>query len=224
MPAILHRLTVASPVPSRPHMIPTIGRDVRKRQVDSFSRPSASLPVSPRPGRPSVGRRESGGKVAALPPPCGPWGSPRAAARCSPERGQWCAGSGPAWDARRIPEDRQGSLELISTSGQRFCFHASSQDCRGTLPPHCDHRRPELRAERGPGAPPVTPVVGPAEVIAIASTSCQVRVHQRASEDLAQGSHQAVPLALKTSGSGPGAAHRRYPRQGTHRARCGFWE
>jgi len=24
-----------------------------------------------------------------------------------------------------LPEDRQGSLELISTSGQRFCFHAS---------------------------------------------------------------------------------------------------
>ena len=53
-----------SPVPSRPHMTPTIGRDVRKRQVDSFSCPPASLPVSPRPARPSVGRREDGGKAA----------------------------------------------------------------------------------------------------------------------------------------------------------------
>jgi hypothetical protein len=147
-------------------MIPTTGHDVRKRQVDSFSRPSASLPVSPRPERPSVGRREGGGKVAALPPPCGPWGSPRAAARCSPERGQGCAGSALPGMLAGLPEDRQGSLELIRTSGQRFCFHASPQDCKGTSTPRCDHRRPELRAERGPGAPPVTPVVGPAEVIA----------------------------------------------------------
>jgi hypothetical protein len=94
-------------------MIPTTGRDVHKRQVDSFSRPSASLPVSPCPERLSVERREGGGKAAAL-PPYGPSGSPRAAARCSPEGGQGCAGYvWPARNARRVPEDRQGSLELI---------------------------------------------------------------------------------------------------------------
>jgi hypothetical protein len=148
------RLAVASPVPSRPHMTPTIGRDVRKRQVDSFSRPSASLPVSPRPGGPGVGRREDGGKAAALPPPCGPEGSPpAAAAHQNADKGvqalalpEMLAG---------LPEDREGSLELIGAPAKDAPSMQVPRDCRGSSPRHCDHRHPELRAERGPGAPPV---------------------------------------------------------------------
>jgi hypothetical protein len=62
MPAILQ---VAAPSPrgsSCPYTVPVIARDVHKRPADSFGRHSASPPVPARPTRPSVGRRESGGK------------------------------------------------------------------------------------------------------------------------------------------------------------------
>jgi hypothetical protein len=67
------RTAVASRVPSHPHLVPIIARDVHKWPADSFRRPPASLPVSPPPARPSVGRREVGGK--SRPPAhrrCGP--------------------------------------------------------------------------------------------------------------------------------------------------------
>jgi hypothetical protein len=56
------RTAVSSRVPSHPHLVPIITRDVHKRPADRFGRPSASVPVSPCPARPSVGRREGGGK------------------------------------------------------------------------------------------------------------------------------------------------------------------
>jgi len=49
-------------VPSHPRLVPIVGRDVYKRPVDSFSRHQASPPAPPRPARPSVRRREAGGK------------------------------------------------------------------------------------------------------------------------------------------------------------------
>ena len=62
MPAILQRSAITLRVPSHPHLAPTIANDVRKRPVDSVSRPWVSLPVPPRPVRLGVGRRESGAK------------------------------------------------------------------------------------------------------------------------------------------------------------------
>ena len=60
--------TAASPrVPSHPHLTPITARDVHKRPVESFDRHLASPPVSPRPARPSVGRRESGGNCSRCP-------------------------------------------------------------------------------------------------------------------------------------------------------------
>jgi hypothetical protein len=56
------RIGVTSRVPFRPHLVPIIAPDVRKRATDSFSHHSASPPISPRPAWPSVGRREVGGK------------------------------------------------------------------------------------------------------------------------------------------------------------------
>ena len=50
------------PGPISPHLVPIIARDVHKRPADSLRSHSASLAVSPRPARPSVGRREVGGK------------------------------------------------------------------------------------------------------------------------------------------------------------------
>jgi hypothetical protein len=52
------RATVASRIPSYPHLAPIIAGDVHKRPADSLRRPSASLPVSPQPAQLSVGRRE----------------------------------------------------------------------------------------------------------------------------------------------------------------------
>jgi hypothetical protein len=56
------RIAITSRVPSRPHMVPVIARDVHKQPVDSFSRPSGPPPVPRCPGRPGVGRSESGAK------------------------------------------------------------------------------------------------------------------------------------------------------------------
>jgi hypothetical protein len=55
--------TTGSPrVPSHPHPDPMKACDVHKRPAGRFRRPSASPPVPPPPARPSVGRREVGGK------------------------------------------------------------------------------------------------------------------------------------------------------------------
>jgi hypothetical protein len=45
---------------------------VRKRPVGSSGRPSVSPRVPARPARPGVGRREIGGKPAAVDQSCGP--------------------------------------------------------------------------------------------------------------------------------------------------------
>jgi hypothetical protein len=56
------RTAVFPRLPSRPHLVPIIARDVHKRPADSLCCHLASLPVSPRPAQPGVGRREVGGK------------------------------------------------------------------------------------------------------------------------------------------------------------------
>ena len=56
------RIAVSPRVPAHPLLIPNIARDVHEWPVDSFGRHLASPPVSPRPARPSVGRREVRGK------------------------------------------------------------------------------------------------------------------------------------------------------------------
>jgi hypothetical protein len=55
------RTAVSWRVPSRPRLFPITARDVHKRPANSLRRHSASLPVSPQPARPGVGRREVGG-------------------------------------------------------------------------------------------------------------------------------------------------------------------
>jgi hypothetical protein len=49
-------------VPSHPHRAPPIGRDQHERHADSPYHHPPSPPVAPRPARPGVTRRESGGK------------------------------------------------------------------------------------------------------------------------------------------------------------------
>jgi hypothetical protein len=56
------RTANTSRVPFHPYLDPIIASDVHQRPAGGFRRPSASLPVSPRPARPGVGRREVGGK------------------------------------------------------------------------------------------------------------------------------------------------------------------
>ena len=70
------RRFLAGPVLSLPG--PDHRCDVHKRPVDSFRRPSASPPASPYPERPSVGRREVGGKSR-----------PRAGRQCGPRLRGW---------------------------------------------------------------------------------------------------------------------------------------
>jgi hypothetical protein len=56
------RSAMTSRVLSCPYTVPVVACDVHKRPVDRFGRHSVSPPVPARPVRPSVGRRESGGK------------------------------------------------------------------------------------------------------------------------------------------------------------------
>jgi hypothetical protein len=59
------RIGVSSRVLVYPRLVPLIARDVHRRPIDSFGRPFPSPPVPPPPVRPSVERRESGGKSLA---------------------------------------------------------------------------------------------------------------------------------------------------------------
>jgi integrase len=94
-------------IPSHPHWVPHIAGDQHKRPVDSPGRHSASLPVPPRPGRPSVGRSEDGAKSGAVhsaaptnltpvdssglgpaaDPPCANWVGPERGLACHPAGG-----------------------------------------------------------------------------------------------------------------------------------------
>ena len=99
---------MTSRVLSCPYTVPVIARDVHKRPADSFGRHSASPPVPARPARPSVGRRESGGK----------------------SRRRLALSSGPTWSASRtaVPMsglplqawDPQGAIRTTDTGADRL--------------------------------------------------------------------------------------------------------
>src|SRR5829696_5155786 len=110
MPAIL-QVAPPSPRGSRHEVVPIIARDVHKRPANSFHRHLAPPPVPACPVRPSVGRREGGGKSgrgltavahfkrhhAVLPTPSSPraWHHP-GGIKClgsvegSPQLAGWC--------------------------------------------------------------------------------------------------------------------------------------
>jgi hypothetical protein len=77
-------------------MHPFMACDVHERPADSLRRPSASLPVSPRPARPSVGRREVGGKSRLPSDRVQPTSSPRSLAPMRVESSAGCI-----WSPRR---------------------------------------------------------------------------------------------------------------------------
>jgi len=81
------RTAVSWRVPSRPRLFPITARDVHKRPANSLRRHSASLPVSPQPARPGVGRREVGGNPGCqLTKSSAPTSSPRSLASCWVDR------------------------------------------------------------------------------------------------------------------------------------------
>jgi hypothetical protein len=60
------RIGGSSQLPSRPRKLPLMRRDVQKWPGESFGGHLASPPVLPRTVRPTVGRREAGGKPGAV--------------------------------------------------------------------------------------------------------------------------------------------------------------
>jgi hypothetical protein len=128
------RCSASSRVPSHPHLAPVIARDVHQRVVDSFGRPSASPLVPPRPARPSVGRRESGGKPR---PPTGPSPTSRGPTVLS-EPG--CRGRRPRRDACRQPRHRpSGSPSWACTTRPLIAFEQVIDD-RGAV---IEHQQPD---------------------------------------------------------------------------------
>ena len=102
------RRFLAGPVLSLPG--PDHRCDVHKRPVDSFRRPSASPAASPYPERPSVGRREAGGKSR-----------PRAGRQCGPRLRGWAPGLPSGRPATCSPSPRTHSALAGPTHGTPLC-------------------------------------------------------------------------------------------------------